>query len=119
MSSNEVWAKCGDCGQELKQGDKQCPKCGSTRKAYERKASVAVGIKVVKAEAKQKRRGFSRPIREMLTRWKRSGDPRLKGLPVEEERIIDREQDSYDKVIKDAETGEIIVEKHENLSQHK
>lgn len=45
MSSNEVWAKCGDCGSELKQSDKQCPKCGSTKKAYERKAFCAIGLK--------------------------------------------------------------------------
>ncbi len=44
MSSNEVWATCGDCSEELKQSDKQCPKCGSTKKAYGRKASVALGL---------------------------------------------------------------------------
>ncbi len=45
MGSNEVWATCGDCGEELKQSDKQCPRCGSTKKAFGKKASVAIGLK--------------------------------------------------------------------------
>lgn len=32
MSTNVV--RCRDCGTELKPNDKQCPKCGSTRKSY-------------------------------------------------------------------------------------
>ena len=109
MINNEVWANCGDCGQELKQGDKQCPKCGSTKKAYERKASVALGVRIVGTEAKQKRRGHKRPIREMRSRWKRSKDPKLKGLPVEEEIIINREKKegtTYSQVVRNAETGD-------------
>jgi hypothetical protein len=119
MSNDEVWARCGDCGEELKQGEKQCPKCGSTKKAYRVEFSVGLTIEATKMGTKQKRRGFKRPINETLSRKKRSGDPKLKGLPVKEERAIDRQQDTYDKVIKDAETGEIIVEKHERLSEHK
>lgn len=45
MDSKEVWAKCQQCGTELKEGDKVCPKCGSTKKVFDEKASVAIGIK--------------------------------------------------------------------------
>jgi len=51
MNSDEVWAKCQQCGTELKQGDKVCPKCGSTKKHFERTAHTAVGLKAsAKAE---------------------------------------------------------------------
>ena len=45
MGSNEVWAKCQQCGTELKQGDKVCPKCGSTNKHVERTGHAVVGLK--------------------------------------------------------------------------
>lgn len=121
MSSNEVWARCGDCGTVLKQSDKQCPKCGSTKKAFERKAFTAIGLKVVETKAKQKRIGFNKFMKQMISRWKRSRDPKLKGSvgeEVQEEITVDKEKDSYDHVVKDAKTGEIIHEEHEPLSQH-
>jgi len=34
MNSDEVWARCQQCGAELKQGDRECPKCGSSKKAF-------------------------------------------------------------------------------------
>lgn len=45
MGSNEIWAKCQQCGTELKQGDKVCPKCGSA-KHVERTGLAVVGLKV-------------------------------------------------------------------------
>jgi len=56
MSSNEVWARCGDCGTELKQSDKQCPTCGSTKKAHNVEASVKIGLSV-SSGVKHKRKG--------------------------------------------------------------
>ena len=38
---------------------------------------------------------------------------------VEKERIIDKERDKYDEVVRDVKTGQIIHDKHEPLSQHK
>lgn len=121
MSSNEVWATCIDCGAELKQSDKQCPKCGSTIKSYKREASVGIGIKVVETRAKQKRKGYRSFMKQMISRWKRSGDPRLTE-GVHEERIIDKEdkeKKEYHQVVKDAKTGDVIHEEHKPLSQHK
>ncbi len=117
MSNNEVWAKCGDCGQGLKQGDKQCPKCGSTRKAYRREVSTGLNVEVTKIGAKQKRNGFQRPIKEILARRKHSGDPKSPEV-VDEERTIDREKNEYHQVVKDAQTGEVIHEEHQRLSEH-
>ena len=58
MSGDEIWAKCGECGAELNESEKVCPKCGSTKKAYKREALVAVGVKIVETRVTQKRIGF-------------------------------------------------------------
>jgi len=122
MDNNEVWATCGDCGAELKQSDKQCPKCGSSQKVYGRKASVDIGVKVVETRVTQKRKGFKKFMRQMTSRWKRSRDPKLRGSvgeEVKEELVIDKEKDWKDHIVKDARTGEILHEEHEPLSKHK
>jgi len=45
MGSDEAWAKCQQCGTELKQGDKVCPKCGSTKKHFERTCHAVLTLK--------------------------------------------------------------------------
>ena len=116
MSSNEVWARCGNCDTELKETDKQCPECGSTKKVYKKEVSVALGLSV-SIGGKHKRKG-SGTLREWISnRWKRSGDPKLKN-GVREDRVIDREKDEYHHITKDAKTGEITHEEHEPLSKH-
>lgn len=117
MSDNEVWAKCGDCGVELKQSDKQCPKCGSAKKAHERKAHVSIGV-VVSGKSVHRREGIKRPLREIIFNlWKRSGDLKLKN-GVREDRTIDRENDEYHQVVRDAKTGKVTHEEHQTLSEH-
>lgn len=118
MDGDEVWARCAECQTELKQTDTKCPKCGCTKKDYARGGLVTLGIEIPKAEAKQKRRGYGRFIREMISRRKSSGDPTLKNV-VHEQRTIDREKYEWHQVVKDAKTGEILHEEHEPLSQHK
>ena len=118
MDNNEVWTRCGECGTELKPSDKQCPKCGSTKKAYDRKASVKIVVKVVETRATQKRKGFRCFVRQLISRWRPSRNPELRD-GVQEERIIDKEKDKYDQVVRDAKTGKTIHEEHESLSKHK
>lgn len=118
MSSNKVWAMCIDCEAELKQSDKQCPRCGSTKKSYKREASVGIGIKVVETIVTQKRKGYHRFMKKMISRWKRSGDPRLTE-GVHERLTMDKEKDERHQVVEDEKTGDVIHEEHEPLSQHK
>ena len=44
-TGEEIWAKCQRCGTELKQGDKECPKCGFTKKHFIRTSQVVVELK--------------------------------------------------------------------------
>lgn len=118
MGNNEAWAYCGECGADLAEGTKACPKCGSTRKVFQKESAVAIGVKVTETRARQKRKGVRKFMKEMINRWKRSGDSRLTE-GVHEERTIDKEKGKYDQVVKDAKTGEIIHEEHEPLREHK
>lgn len=64
MGINEVWATCEDCGTELQEDDKQCPKCGSTKKAFRKEVSVMIGVDS-SSKTTQKREGHRRPLREI------------------------------------------------------
>jgi hypothetical protein len=77
-----------------------------------------IGEKIVGTRATQKRKGYRRFMKEMISRWKRSVNLRLTE-GVNEERVIDKEKDEYHQVVKDAKTGDVIHEEHEPLSQHK
>ena len=121
MGINEVWARCRKCGAELLQSDKQCPQCGSTKKAYERRAFVQLGVKVVETRAIQKRKGYKEFMLKMISRWKRSKDPSLKGCvgeEVTEEMVLDKEKNWKDHIVRDAKTGEILHSEHEPLTKH-
>jgi hypothetical protein len=116
--NGENTIKCADCGTDLTQEDKQCPKCGSTRKAYTMVATVKIGISV-STEMKHRRPGVKRPLHESVSnRFKKDKDPKLTN-GVCEDVSIDRVNDKYDQVVKDAKTGKIIHEEHEALSRHK
>ena len=117
MGSDEVWVKCGQCGTELKNSDKKCPKCGSVEKVFAKKLGGTLcprgGLR-----ARQKRKGFSKFVKEVIQGWFASVNPKLsKG--VEKQRTIDKEKNEYHEVVKDAKTGQIIHETHEPLSRHK
>jgi len=117
MNTSEVWAKCRQCGTELKQSDQNCPKCGSTQKVHEVKCTDTVVVGDVISKVRQKRKGFRKFMVEMITRWRPSGDPKLKN-GIHEDRIIDKEKKEYHQVCRDAKTGKITHEEHEPLSHH-
>ncbi|MBA7481409.1 hypothetical protein ES707_16879 [subsurface metagenome] len=118
MNSNEVSARCGECGTELKQNDKWCPKCGSNKVIFHK----SVGGNTLRPQgslrARKKQKGFSKFVVEVVKGWFPSRNPKLTD-GVHKERIVDRENNQYDEVVKDAKTGEITHKKHEPLSEHK
>lgn len=119
MGNDEVRIsrRCEQCGTELKKSDKKCPKCGSTKKVFAKRVGGTLYPRG-SLRARQKRKGFSKFVKEVIQGWFASINPKLsKG--VEKQRTIDKERDMYDEVVKDARTGETIHETHEPLSQHK
>jgi len=122
LVDNEVKYVC-KCGTELPPNHTgPCPKCGrigEVHKAYERSAIFAVGLVVrANSRARHKQKGFKKFAKEILQGGFPSDSPKLK-KGVDKVRIVDKEENEYHEVVENAETGEIIREVHEPLSQHK
>lgn len=116
MSSDEVRARCIDCGMELKQDDTQCPKCNSTRISHDLEVTEGKRLSV-STRVKRKMKGIGTLMEVITNRWKRSGDPRLQN-GVREDMVIDRESNQYYHITRDARTGDITHEEHEKLTEH-
>jgi len=118
--TDELKCWCRHCGAELPPNHTgPCPHCGKTGKDY--RAPVTAGVNIVarvSSKARHKGRGFKKFAKEILQGWFSSISPALK-KGVYKERIIDKEKDEYHEVVENAETGEIIREVHEPLTQHK
>lgn len=112
---------CGKCGAVLGEGSdlavedrRPCPSCGSLARRFELKLEGSVGLHSslgLKARHAGERRPFLEHFSggDFSTRWRRWMDKL---------RRIDREGDRYDEVVTDPETGEVIHETHEPLSEH-
>ena len=122
MSVTAETIVCGDCGAPLKDAlpsddptqRKPCASCGSTK----RKDHVFnVGSVTPRGglDMKAKRPGEKRPHIEgkVIPDHSRSRDK-----PVHREQIIDRDNDRYFERVTDYESGEVIHECEEPLSQH-
>ena len=116
--TTEVQCWCRHCKKELPPSHTEpCPHCGKTGKDCKVTATAAVGISG-SLRARKKRKGVGRFVIEILQGWFPSGSPKLK-KGVDKVRIVDKEKNEYHEVVENAETGEIIREVHEPLSQHK
>ena len=118
MGSDEVRVKCERCGAELRESDKECPKCGSTKKMFAKTVGEGTVTCRGRLRGRQKPKGFGKFVKEIIQGWFPSKNSKLL-QGVEKERIVDRKNDTYDEIVRDAETGQIIHETHEPLSQHK
>lgn len=108
---------CLDCGFafENEKRVKSCPKCGSHNR------SIAVTEKIKSRELLKlgKKGAASGKHKHRFAQEIISGDRVGKdGKPITIEQIVDREQDVYKKTITD-ECGQVIVQKDEQLSEHR
>lgn len=109
---------CKHCKTELKPSHTgPCPKCGKTGKNCTVAMHAVVGIRA-SIRARQKRAGFKKFLLEVISRWRPSINPRLKD-GVHEDRVIDKGRRKYHHTVKDAKTGEVIHEEHEQLENHR
>ncbi len=113
---------CGACGKELAEDPhapvetrKPCPDCGSTSRDFQKSLSATVTVRT-KLSMKARHATGGRPFLEQIV-----GDDlhRKSGKWMKLERLIDRERDLYHKVVKDPETGQIVHECQEPLSEHR
>lgn len=112
---------CTDCGHLLEAGQIvngrhiPCPACGSVRRT--------IGVTTVESviardglEVKAKRLGQKKPY------WEARSVPSFsvaKQKLVQHDRIIDRDEDKYSERVTDYESGAVIHESTEQLSDHR
>ena len=105
---------CSNCDYELSELTCSCPKCGSKKKTYhlliEEKVTIRDGLKL-----KAKRPGKSRPYFESWNIPSLSSS--LKKV-VNLIRIFDRDNDHYHEKVTEYETGDVIHQCDEPLSEH-
>lgn len=113
--------RCGQCGTFLTEptdlpvsGRVPCPTCGSKSRLFSVSIHATVRARS-KLGLKAKYLGRGRPFVEMV-----GGDDldRKTGKWMKLSRVIDREKDWYTETVTDPETGEIVHQTDEPLSQH-
>jgi DNA-directed RNA polymerase subunit RPC12/RpoP len=121
MSDGIQAISCGDCGKVLEEYEmlsaserSPCPDCGSMKRHVEVKFSASVTASVG-MRAKGKAPGVKKPFVEVRA------EPSLKrstGEEVFHERTIDRRQNRYIEKVTLKETGEVLHECDEKLTDH-
>jgi DNA-directed RNA polymerase subunit RPC12/RpoP len=120
MNTDASRAECGDCGAQLVQARTEaevalpCPACGSTlRNIFVNVVESAVARDGIGMKAK--RVGEKKPFVESLSLPSHS---RSLGKLVHHERLIDRDNNLYLEKVTEYETGAVIHEQKEPLSEH-
>jgi len=109
---------CQNCKKELREDQKLCPYCGSTKRDI--KVEIKVEMKSrVSLRGRQKRKGFKKFMVEFLQGWFPSKDKTKFPEGIQQTRFIDKKNDRYQKKIINESTGEVVVNKDEKLSEHK
>ena len=105
---------CEDCGEKLSEKDRICPICGSKK----RKAILQVKEKLEiheQVRGKGKEAGIKKPIKE----FKIGDDFHRDSKKWNYRKMhIDRKNDEYEEIITNKDSGKIIHECKESLSQH-
>jgi predicted nucleic acid-binding Zn-ribbon protein len=111
---------CGKCGKSVEDSSPTdrtpCPNCGSVSRSYDdgvHEQANAEDHLLVKAKLKK---GGKKVVR---TEHDGEDLHRKTGRWSIVHRVLDKAADQYDEVIRDKETGTVIIEKHEPLTQHR
>lgn len=122
MSSCETSTVCADCrtpidpSQDTPDKRNACPNCGSTVRCHDFRMSLTAGDARLSMAFKSKAPGQKKAGFEA-----RIGSSHSRGLGklVDHHRLIDREHDRYYERVLDYESGEVIHETNEPLSEHR
>lgn len=112
----DKFIKCTDCDELLSNESDACPKCGSNRQTIGLSFSEDLsGHFHDQLLGKVKKEGTKKPVKEFIY----GDEKRISNNKwVDKTRIIDRENNEYVEIVKDKETGEIIHECKEPLTDH-
>jgi hypothetical protein len=116
---NTSKVQCHDCEEFYLQSTKACPNCGSTRKRVSISIKSTIGVKSELTSLRYKYPHF-RGKNKVRWEWSRKktvrGDDKI--TPVERFVLFDRLNDEYQEIITDLNTGQVIHNCKEPLSQH-
>lgn len=119
--------KCRNCGVRLPAewasepaGANPCPECGSVAKHVDIKIAERVGI-IVRETVKGELRNDSLPSNKKRRVKFQTGDEiRRDGKGwVKKDQLLDRDRDLYIEKVVDAESGEVLRDVEEPLSEHR
>lgn len=105
---------CENCSQQIKDEKKPCPVCGCSKFTNKLVLSDRMSISE-RIQGKAKRLERKKPVQEFI--YGVDYSKRAKKY-MDKERLIDRENDIYHEKITDKETGQVIHECDEKLSEH-
>lgn len=122
MPEDSKTVSCGNCGLTLQEDPNDpvdecvpCPRCGSTYRTFHVSIHDTISFKE-KLSMKGRHAKGGKPFIEQV----HGADlHRKSGKWMNLKRIIDRENDHYHEVVTDPETGEVIHECKEPLTEHK
>ena len=92
-----------------------CPECGSTNRKYFDTLRSEISVRSM-LNWKHQWPGAKRPVAEGVSGSERS---QSSGRWMRKKRLIDRENDLYEEMVVDEESGEVVHENHEPLSEHR
>lgn len=112
-----VLRTCTDCGAQLGESDQTCPRCGSGNRSL----MVSDEIRPRLSEDVRLRGGPGPRVSRDNCAFEtvvRDGTSRASGEPTTEQRRISFTDDRYQKVVAEKETGRVIFQRDERLSEH-
>ena len=116
---NRSEVRCSECGELLEvvgEADREpCRRCGSLKRTYSEHLESKIQLRS-KLRWKHKRPGFRRALAEGVSGSERSV---RSGRWVTKKRLIDRENDWYEELVVDEESGDTVHESRERLSDHR
>jgi hypothetical protein len=113
---------CQECGTTIEQSceteRKPCPQCGSTRRVFEDEMIEGMTMydSISFKHKNPKKTGKGKTLSEGFNGYEFSHS---RQKMVAKQRHIDRQGNIYSEIVTDIETGEVIHQCEEPLSQHK
>lgn len=113
---------CKNCNKELMEEERPCLACGCSIRNYKMECGTGnFEATLNRTKFTHKRQGVKKFLKQVIVGWMPTKGKKSEKYPrgVLVSRIIDKENNWYEEKIIDKETGEIIEDKKELLSQHK
>jgi phage FluMu protein Com len=124
-SSMDIKVTCSECGENLPSEwahstvEEKCPKCGSINKLIGLSITESVDFDLHEnVKGKLKDRNFNSKKNPRYEFFEGDDLRKNDGKWMKKSRVIDKDNDKYKEVVTDPNSGEVIHENEESLSDH-